>query len=155
MQARQLTQPHATERLPTLGSRAPAEPSESLDRARLPKVAFLSHPSSTSFTLWPFTFRRSQSFDSFYKCLMRMAACQKVKIPKLKARSIILVPLAWNGGAPRMLQHQQPDTAAARKEENQCVFLLQGCTCQCLSLRREAHPTLCTGTEKNRLEAPL
>lgn len=35
---------------------------------------------------------------------------------------------------------RQPDTAAARKEENQCVFLLQGCTCQCSSLLREAHP---------------
>ena len=50
---------------------------------------------------------------------------------------------------------EEPDTAAARKEENQCVFLLQGCTCQCLSLRREAHPTRCTRPAKNRLGVPM
>lgn len=145
MQARRkLAQPHATERLPTLGSRAPAEPSERLDRSRLPKVAFFFCPLSS---LILFVMEGLKKIDSEHKCLVRLFRCQEIQVPKWLTRSIILLPLAWNGATPRMPQLGSRHRRGPQGGESMC-FSFAGLYVPVLELTKGSASPQVTETEK-------
>lgn len=111
------------------------------------------HSASGYYAAFAFPYRKNLKKSSEYKLFIILVACQEAQVPKWKTRSIILLPLAWNGAAPRMPQLSSRHRRGPQGGESMC-FSFAGLYVPVLELSKGRASPQVTETQKNRSEVP-